>query len=115
MGLAFLCIHSCNYISPQNRNKEKFVCENCGYHDDADIQAAKVLAQRGKQKLGIDTLRVVSSKVTTKPELTGSHMRKKSEKIKLNSSLSSALVDESGNPAEYVQLSLFSIEEWTTG
>ena len=107
--------HCCGYISPKNRMREKFVCENCGHYEDADTQASKVLAQRGKEKLGIDTLRVVCSKVTTQPELTGSHMRKKSEKISLNSSLSSAFVDESGNPAEYVQLSLFSIEEWTTG
>ncbi len=43
---------------------EKFVCENCSHHEDADTQAGCVLAQRGKEKLGIDTLRVVSPKVT---------------------------------------------------
>ena len=36
----------CGYVSPQNRDKEKFVCECCGYYEDADIQAAKVLQQR---------------------------------------------------------------------
>ncbi len=97
----------CGYVSPQNRDKEKFVCENCGHHEDADTQAGRVLAQRGKDKLGIDTLRVVSPKVTTKPELTGSPRRK----------VSLALAGESGNPSKikYVQLELFDFKEWETG
>jgi putative transposase len=86
--------------------KEKFVCENCGHYEDADTQAGSVLAQRGVKKLGIDTLTVVSRKVTTKPALTGSQSRKK---------LSPALASESGNPAKYVQLELFSNWEWKTG
>ncbi|MEN9568306.1 MAG: hypothetical protein RLZZ69_3502 [Cyanobacteriota bacterium] len=97
--------HKCNFVSPTNRNKEKFVCENCGHYEDADTQASSVLAQRGVKKLGIDTLTVVSRKVTTKPALTGSQSRK----------LSPALASESGNPAKYVQLELFSNWEWKTG
>ena len=99
--------HKCGYVSPKNRDKEKFVCENCGHYEDADTQSGKVLAQRGKEKLGIDTLRVVSPKVTTKPESTGSRQRK----------LSLALAGESGNPSKikYVQLSLFNFQEWETG
>ncbi len=97
------------HISPKNRDKEKFIGEVCAHHEDADIQAAKVLATRGKSKLGIDTLRVVSSKVTTKPELTGSQTRK----------LSSRLLDESGNPTQFkpfqLSLNLFDLEEWETG
>jgi putative transposase len=97
----------CGYVSPQNRDKEKFVCENCGHYEDADTQAGRVLAQRGKDKLGIDTLRVVSPKVTTKPELTGSRRRK----------VSLALAGESGNPSKikYVQLELFDFKEWEMG
>lgn len=95
----------CHFVSPKNRDKEKFVCENCGHHEDADVQASCVLAIRGKEKLGIDTLRVVSPKVTTKPEATGSPRRKKSP----------ALASESGNPAKYVQLELFGNWEWNTG
>lgn len=60
----------CHYISPDNRDGEKFICEMCGYHDDADVNAAVNQAHRGKQKLGIDTLRVVSSKVTLTSEST---------------------------------------------
>jgi putative transposase len=97
--------HKCHFISPTNRDKEKFVCENCGHYEDADTQAGSVLAQRGVKKLGIDTLTVVSREVTTKPELTGSRKRK----------LSPALASESGNPAKYVQLELFSNWEWKTG
>lgn len=112
--------HKCNFVSPTNRNKEKFVCENCGHYEDADTQAGSVLATRGIKKLGIDTLRVVNPKVTpvlrtgfppqvtggtTKPALTGSQPRK----------LSPALASESGNPAKHVQLELFSNWEWKTG
>lgn len=62
----------CGYTSPDNRpEQEKFICVACGHHDDADIDAAKVIAQRTINKLGIDTLRVVSPKVTPKPESTG--------------------------------------------
>ncbi len=117
------CSH-CHYVSPKNRDKEKFVCENCGHYDDADLNAGKILALRGKEKLGIDTLTVVSRKVTTKPELTGSSLVRRK--------VSSTLVDESGNPAKYVQLrcdpdefyssperaprqELFSNWEWETG
>ena len=99
--------HKCHFISPTNREREKFVCENCGHHEDADTQAGSVLACRGIEKLGIDTLTVVSRKVTTEPELTGSSGNRKN--------ISSALVDESGNPAKYVQLELFSSWEWETG
>ena len=99
--------HKCQFVSPTNRNQEKFVCENCGHYEDADTQAGSVLAQRGISKLGIDTLTVVSRKVTTEPELTGSSGNRKN--------ISSALVDESGNPAKYVQLELFSSWEWETG
>ena len=97
--------HLCHFVSPTNRNKEKFVCENCGHYEDADTQAGSVLAQRGIKKLGIDTLRVVSPKVTPKPALTG--FRKKNT--------SPTLVGESGNPVKYVQLELFNKREWNTG
>lgn len=43
----------CHYISPTNRDKEKFLCENCGHHEDADCNAGAVIAQRTIEKLGI--------------------------------------------------------------
>ena len=43
----------CNFVSPTNRDKEKFVCEQCGHHADADIDAAVVILNRGLQELGI--------------------------------------------------------------
>ena len=57
---------ACHYISAGNRDKEKFVCERCGHSDDADTNGAVVCAHRGKKKLGIDSLRVVSAEVTLK-------------------------------------------------
>ncbi|WP_052128472.1 RNA-guided endonuclease InsQ/TnpB family protein [Neosynechococcus sphagnicola] len=92
----------CHYVSPGNRDGEKFVCENCGHHEDADVDAAVVIAQRTAQKLGIASLRVVSPKVTPKPELTGCK------------EISPTLVGEPGNQtgnrervAVIVQMSLF--------
>jgi putative transposase len=98
--------HQCGYVSPHCRQGEKFVCENCSYYEDADVNAAKNLAVRAQNKLGIATLRVVSPKVTPKLELTGFL------------EISLALAGEPGNLAsvKYMQLSLFDlIQEWGTG
>lgn len=56
----------CHHISSGNRDKEKFICQECGHSDDADTNGAVNLAHRGVSKLGIDSLRVVSPKVTLK-------------------------------------------------
>ena len=40
------CSH-CGYISPTNRDKEKFLCESCGHYDDADVQASINILNRG--------------------------------------------------------------------
>ncbi len=56
----------CHHTSSGNRDKEKFICQECGHSDDADTNGAVNLAHRGKQKLRTDSLRVVSPKVTLK-------------------------------------------------
>jgi len=66
----------CGYISPNNRDKEKFVCEVCHHHADADVDGAVVIAQRAAQNLGIVSLRVVNPKVMPLPESTGNLKRK---------------------------------------
>ena len=43
----------CGYVSPTNRDREKFICQECGHHEDADVDAAKVILQRGLDGLGI--------------------------------------------------------------
>lgn len=63
--------HQCGYVSPTNRDKEKFLCESCGYYEDADTQASRVLLARGLKELGIQQLCGVPAKVTLKPEVTG--------------------------------------------
>ncbi len=82
----------CGYISPLNRDQEKFLCEECGYLCDADIQASHNLLNRGLKSLGISPsqLRGVPSKVTLME-------------------ISSGLPDEPKNPR---QLCLF---EWRNG
>jgi putative transposase len=91
----------CGYISPKNRDKEKFLCEACNHYADADVDGAVVIAQKAAQNLGIASLRVVSPKVMPDPELTGNPKRKE---------ISLPLGGEPRNQTrkeEYVQLSLF--------
>jgi len=86
----------CGYTSPLNRDKEKFLCEECGYIADADVQASQNLLNRGLKTLGISPsqLREVLPKVTLRSS------RKKT---------SLGLLDEPKNPR---QLCLF---EWRNG
>ncbi|AOW99612.1 transposase [Moorena producens PAL-8-15-08-1] len=44
----------CHHTSADNRSGEKFVCTECGYHDDADVNGAVNIKMRGLKKLGID-------------------------------------------------------------
>jgi len=38
---------ACGFVHPKNRKGKIFCCLHCGYTDDADINAAKVILQRG--------------------------------------------------------------------
>lgn len=90
----------CHFVSPKNRDKEKFVCENCGHHDDADVDAACIIAQRARDVVGLPNLPLVRRKVMPVLELTGTHPKE----------ISLPLGGEPGNQTkkvEYVQLSLF--------
>ena len=82
----------CGHIDKANRDKERFLCTECGYVEDADIQASLNLLDRGLKQLGISPtqLRQVLPKVTLKD-------------------ISSGLLDEPKNPQ---QLCLF---EWRDG
>ena len=86
----------CGYTSPLNREQEKFLCEECGYIADADVQASQNLFNRGLKILGISPsqLREVLPKVT---------LRSSEKKRSLG------LPDEPKNP---LQLCLF---EWRNG
>jgi putative transposase len=86
----------CGHTSKTNRDKEKFICEQCGYSEDADINGAINIAKKARTNLGLDTLRMDSSEVTPKNK----------------KELSSPLGDEPGNPANSTvkQLRLLSIK-----
>ena len=77
----------CGHTDRANRDKERFLCTECGYVEDADIQASLNLLNRGLKILSISPtqLRAVRPKVTLKD-------------------ISSGLPDEPKNPQ---QLSLF--------
>jgi putative transposase len=40
----------CGYISPKNRDKEKFLCEACNHHADADVDGAVVICSKSRTK-----------------------------------------------------------------
>lgn len=88
----------CGHVSKANRKKERFLCEVCGYIEDADTQASYNLLDRGLKQLGINPnqLRAVRPKVTLKESC-------ESQETSLR------LLDEPKNPCQYKQLILF---EW---
>ena len=97
----------CGYTSPFNRDQEKFLCEECGFLADADIQASANLLNRGLKILGISPtqLRQVLPKVTLKEEGLSPEFDSGACKPRI----SSGLPDEPKNPR---QLTLF---EWRDG
>ena len=41
----------CGHTHPDNRLNQRFVCQRCGHHDHADLNAARNVAQRGIQRV----------------------------------------------------------------
>ncbi|NEO46159.1 MAG: transposase [Moorea sp. SIO4A3] len=52
----------CHHTSADNRKGEKFVCTECGYHDDADVNGAVNIKMRGLKKLGINPIQLPSGR-----------------------------------------------------
>ncbi|WP_287357260.1 transposase [Moorena sp. SIO3B2] len=50
----------CHHISADNRDGEKFLCTECGYHDDADVNGGVNIRNRGLKQLGIDPIQLPS-------------------------------------------------------
>ena len=71
---------NCGHLDSDSRDKEKFVCTNCGFIADADNQASINIGIKGINILGISPNKLlrVPEKVTAKPESTGSSFREKS-------------------------------------
>ena len=111
LGLHFLEINPkntsrqcncCGDIDPDNREGEKFLCVECGNFDDADLNAAKNILEKGLKFLNISHIQlpVVRGKVT------GMDSKKET---------SFPLGDEPANPTEksFKQLSLFELSQWS--
>ena len=84
----------CGHISPTNRHKEKFICEEGRHHADADVDAAKVILRRGLDELGI-ILDAVPGVPQKQDKITP-----KEPVVRQGESL--ALVSEPGNPQQLV-------------
>ena len=92
----------CGHTSQDNREQEKFLCTECGNFDDADINAAKNILEKGLKVLNISHIQLplVRGKVTGMDSILET---------------SSPLGDEPANPTEklFKQLSLFDLSEWS--
>ena len=97
------CSH-CGHIEKENRNKERFLCINCGFLADADIQASVNIGEKGLEILGVSPSKLLrdTQKVTTTSESTGATHDSREKSM--------TLVVEPSNP--HVQLNLF---EWMNG
>ena len=84
----------CGHISPTNRHKEEFICEEGRHHADADVDAAKVILRRGLDELGI-ILDAVPGVPQKQDKITP-----KEPVVRQGESL--ALVSEPGNPQQLV-------------
>ncbi len=51
----------CGHIDKSNRNGEKFICIQCGYHEHADIGAAKTIRDRGLEIVRGDSAKLAAS------------------------------------------------------
>jgi putative transposase len=92
---------NCGHVDSASRNKEKFVCTNCGFIADADNQASINIGKKGIETLNLSMSKLLREpqKVTAKSELSDSRNRE----------TSMTLVVEPSNP---LQLNLF---EWSNG
>ena len=45
----------CGFVHPENRKGKAFICLRCGHREDADVNAAKVILQKGLAVLGYGT------------------------------------------------------------
>ena len=94
----------CGYVSPTNRDKERFLCEACGHFDDADVDAAVVIRQRGLKELGI----ILSSVPGVPRKLTP-------KELVVRLGRSAGLPAEPGKPLIFQQLSLLDLLESREG
>jgi putative transposase len=92
---------NCGHVDSASRNKEKFVCTNCGFIADADNQASINIGKKGIETLNLSMSKLLREpqKVTAESELSDSRNRE----------TSMTLVVEPSNP---LQLNLF---EWSNG
>ncbi len=63
---------NCGYIDKSNRDGEKFICVECGYHEHADIGAAKTIRDRALKivrgdsaKLGLSAVEALNAQKTS--------------------------------------------------
>ncbi|MEH1805684.1 RNA-guided endonuclease InsQ/TnpB family protein [Nostoc sp.] len=51
---------NCGHIDKSNRDGEKFICTECGYHEHADIGAAKTIRDRGLEIVRGDSAKLAA-------------------------------------------------------
>ncbi|MEH2028104.1 MAG: RNA-guided endonuclease TnpB family protein [Nostoc sp.] len=51
---------NCGHVDKSNRDGEKFICTECGYHEHADIGAAKTIRDRGLETVRGDSAKLAA-------------------------------------------------------
>ncbi|MBR8838866.1 MAG: transposase [Stigonema ocellatum SAG 48.90 = DSM 106950] len=66
----------CHHISADNRDKEKFVCSECGHFNDADNNAGVNIGNKGieQEMLNLDRVRLVRPEFTPQIRLRRNHL-----------------------------------------
>ena len=103
----------CGHTDKENRNDKKFICTNCGYIDDADLQAARNVKTKAIEAYGLNIAKKIKSKMvrgdSTKP------VQLSLTEVELYERLPDNTLPQKGkrrvgkNP-ENIQLSLWDIE-----
>lgn len=110
----------CGYVSPTNRDKERFLCEACGYFADADIDAAVVIRQRGLKELGINLPKLCGVPAKVRPLAVGgsadlSKVAGTPKKPVARLGTSVGVPAESGKPLVFQQFNLLELLESREG
>ena len=53
----------CSYVARDSRNGEKFICTNCGYIDDANLQAARNVKIKAIEAYGLTIVKKIRAKM----------------------------------------------------
>jgi putative transposase len=70
---------NCGHTDKSNRDGEKFICAECGFHEHADIGAAKTIRDRGFETVRGDSAKLAASQQNAQKKITTLQASKRGE------------------------------------